>query len=291
MRSLPLPGPLDLRRTLRPLTSVWGRFDGDGWWRAARTPEGPATLRIRAGEGALVGEAWGPGAGWMLDRLGAWAGLDDDASGFAPAHPVVARLWRENRGVRLGRTGLVFEAALAGVLAQKVTFPEARAGLVGLTRRYGEPAPGPGDLLLPPDPARLAAVAYHDLHDLGIERRRAETIRAVARVARRLDALADAPPAASRSLLERLPGVGEWTSAKTVTMSHGDPDAVPVGDFHLRHLVAWHLAGEERGTDERMLALLDPFRPHRGRVVRLLEAAGDYPRRGPRLAPRNIARI
>lgn len=289
MRVLPLPGPYDLRRTVG--RSVWGRVDDDGWWRAARTPDGPATLHVRVGDGTLAGEAWGPGAGWILDRLGAWTGLDDDPSGFVPGHPVVARLWKQHRGVRLGRTGLVFEAALAAVLAQKVTHAEAQAGLVGITRRYSEPAPGPAGLLLPPDPERLGGIPYYDLHDLGVERRRAETLRAVARAAARLDDLATAPPAAARGLLERLPGVGEWTSAKTVAVSHGDPDAVPVGDFHLRHLVAWHLAGEERGTDDRMLDLLEPFRPHRARVVRLVELAGDYPRRGPRLAPRSIARM
>src|SRR4029453_406544 len=46
----------------------------------------------------------------------------------------------------------------------------------------------------------------------------------------------------------------------------GDPDAVPVGDFHLPHLVAGALAGEPRGTDERMLEPLAPFAGHRRRV-------------------------
>ena len=55
-------------------------------------------------------------------------------------------------------------------------------------------------------------------------------------------------------------------------------------------MVAWALAGEPRGTDERMLELLEPYRGQRGRVVRLLELAGiAAPRYGPRLAPRRIA--
>lgn len=59
-----------------------------------------------------------------------------------------------------------------------------------------------------------------------------------------------------------------------------------MGDYHLPNLAAWHLAGEPRGTDERMLELLEPFRPHRGRVLRLLQrGAGGAPRYGPRLAP------
>jgi 3-methyladenine DNA glycosylase/8-oxoguanine DNA glycosylase len=72
----------------------------------------------------------------------------------------------------------------------------------------------------------------------------------------------------------------------------GDPDAVSVGDFHLKHHVAWALAGERRGTDERMLELLEPYRGNRGRVCRLISAGAPRPERhGPRLAPRTIARL
>ena len=54
----------------------------------------------------------------------------------------------------------------------------------------------------------------------------------------------------------------------------GDPDAVPTGDLHLPHEVAWALAGEESADDARMLELLEPFRGHRFRLLRLLLAAG-----------------
>ncbi len=57
-------------------------------------------------------------------------------------------------------------------------------------------------------------------------------------------------------------------------------------------MVAWALAGEARGTDERMLELLEPYRGQRGRVLRLLELAGvRAPRYGPRMAPRRIERL
>jgi len=68
----------------------------------------------------------------------------------------------------------------------------------------------------------------------------------------------------------------------------GDPDAVAVGDFHLKHIMCWLLAREPRGTDERMLELLAPYAGHRGRVCRLAVVAGvTIPRRGPgRRTPR-----
>ena len=44
-------------------------------------------------------------------------------------------------------------------------------------------------------------------------------------------------------------------------------------------MVAWALAGEPRGTDERMLELLEPYAGHRGRVLRLLVMSGLAPPR------------
>ena len=62
----------------------------------------------------------------------------------------------------------------------------------------------------------------------------------------------------------------------------GDDDAVPVGDYHFPHTVSWNLAGEPRGDDARMLELLEPYRPQRGRVLRLLGLAG---KRAPAFGP------
>jgi 3-methyladenine DNA glycosylase/8-oxoguanine DNA glycosylase len=91
--------------------------------------------------------------------------------------------------------------------------------------------------------------------------------------------------------LEAIPGIGAWTTAEVAFRALGDADAVSVGDFHLPHQVSWALAGERRGSDERMLELLAPFTPHRARIVRLIEASGVGPeRRGPRLAARRIER-
>ena len=86
-----------------------------------------------------------------------------------------------------------------------------------------------------------------------------------------------------------LRGVGPWSAALVGMQALGDADAVPVGDYHIPNTVAWALAGEDRGSDERMLELLEPFRPHRGRVVRLLKSAGiKAPRYGPRAPLRGI---
>lgn len=255
-----------------------------------RTPQGPATLHIRRDE-AIEATAYGPGAQWALDSTHDLIGFSDDPDSFVTDHPLVRELFRRHRGLRLGRTNRVFDALLVAIVSQKVTGKEASKGLRALQRHFTDMAPGPIPLRLPPDPERLSETTYFELHPFGVERRRADTIRRVAREAARLERLTASSPEDARRYLERFPGVGPWTSAETVAISHGDPDAVPVGDFHLKNQVAWHLAGRPRGTDEEMLDLLEEFRPHRGRVIRLIETLGHAPAYGPRMPVRTIADI
>lgn len=98
-------------------------------------------------------------------------------------------------------------------------------------------------------------------------------------------------PAEARRRLMAVPGMGAWTAAEVAQVALGDADAVSVGDYHQPHLVSWALAREPRGSDARMLELLEPYRGHRARVVRLLLTGGlSAPRFGPHLPLRRIAR-
>ncbi|MGA8248113.1 MAG: DNA-3-methyladenine glycosylase 2 family protein, partial [Nocardioides sp.] len=82
------------------------------------------------------------------------------------------------------------------------------------------------------------------------------------------------------------PGIGEWTSAEVRSRVFGDADAVSFGDFHIAQDIGWAVTGTPYDDDE-LRAFLEPWRPHRNRVVTLIHAlAGGRPRRGPRLAPR-----
>lgn len=284
-----IEGPLDLKATLRPLH---GTFANDGWWLAARTPEGPASLRIRRTRDELVGDAWGQGASWLLHRLAPIGGLTDDPSEFRTEHPVVGELHRRHPGWRFGRTSLVFDALVAGIVGQKVTGHEAHSAMQGLIREFGDPAPGPlPGLRLPPDPHRMAEAPYWAYHQLHLEKRRADVLRQVAASAGKIDRLGTATPIEAEATLNAIPGIGPWTVSKTLSRSHGDADQVDVGDFHLKHIVVHHLTGKSRGTDEEMLELLEPFRPHRGRVARLLHTLGPEPKFGPRVRSRDISRI
>jgi 3-methyladenine DNA glycosylase/8-oxoguanine DNA glycosylase len=283
--------PLDLSLTLGPIGYGPSMRHQDGAvWRATRTPEGAATIRLVHRNGEVEVEGWGPGAEWAVAHAPALCGEEDDDSGFVPGHhPLVARLHREIRGVRLPRTQSVFEAMLPSVILQLVTTEQAKESYRHLVNALGETAPGPVPLKLPPSPQVLSRTPYWSFHRFGIERRRAETIIRTARSANRLEEIVtmDRDDAYSRMLA--FPGVGPWTAAKVATVALGDPDAVPVGDYHLPHLVGYALEGTPRSTDERMLELLEPYTGHRARVIRLLILGGvAAPRFGPKQPLRDI---
>ncbi|MET0492292.1 MAG: DNA-3-methyladenine glycosylase 2 family protein [Actinoplanes sp.] len=294
---MPLPDGYHFTRTLRTLLVV--RYDpcgtlADGdFWLSARTPDGPASLHLARVGAELTATGHGPGAQWIVDRADAIAGLRDDLTGFpalAAGHPLVARLARTFSGLRFAATGLLFHRLIRAILEQKVTGIEAHRAYRAMVKHFGEPAPGPGDLLLPPDPEAVAATPYWKFHPFGVEQRRTQALQRAALVAARLERCADSAEATRR--LVAIPGIGPWTAAEVVRTAYGDPDAVSVGDFHIPNTVAWGLAGEARGTDARMLELLAPFAGHRGRVCELLAAGGiAAPKFGPRMPIRSFARF
>jgi 3-methyladenine DNA glycosylase/8-oxoguanine DNA glycosylase len=269
------------------------RFEGGDFWLAARTPEGAATLHLARAGSELVATGHGPGATWIVDRADAIAGLRDELGDFpamAARHPLIARLATTFAGVRMPATGLMFHRLLRAVFEQKVTGKEARKSYHLAVRHFGEPAPGPVELLLPPEAAAVAAAPYWVFHPFGVEQKRTQALLRCAVVAERLEQCADAAEATRR--LTAIPGIGVWTAAEVTRTTYGDADAVSVGDYHIPNTVSWALAGEPRGTDERMLELLEPFRGHRARVCDLLAAAGiGAPRYGPRMPVRSFARF
>lgn len=265
------------------------RVTADGAvWRASTTPDGPGTLRVSERNGVVEGWAWGPGSRWLLDGLPELLGAADDPDSFVPHHEILRETARRTGPVRIGRTRNVFEALVPAVLEQKVLSKEAWRAWQYLVTKFGERAPGPEALRVPPPPEVWIRIPSWEWHRSGAEPVRARTIIGAARVAGRLEA-SDTVEADRR--LRSLPGIGIWTSAEIRQRSHGDPDALSVGDYHLSGLVGWALTGQ-KVDDARMLELLEPYAGQRHRAARMLELTGNRPpRRGPRLAVRDYRRF
>ncbi|MER5752142.1 DNA-3-methyladenine glycosylase 2 family protein [Streptomyces sp. NPDC002088] len=292
-------GPLDLGLVLGPLrrgpADPTFRATPDGSvWRASLTPAGPGTLRVAARGAEVRGEAWGPGAEWLLERLPEMLGAADDPAAFEPRHRLVAAARHRRPGLRLMRTGLVLESLIPSILEQKVTTDEAYRAWRLLVRKYGEPAPGPvdGRMWVMPAPRTWALIPSWEWHRAGVDNKRASTILRAVRVAARLEEAMRMEPGDAQARLEVVPGIGPWTSAETVQRSHGAPDAVTVGDLHLPGIVGWALAGDRYADDAAMLELLEPYAGQRHRAARLILLSGRVPaRRAPRMPRGDIGRL
>ena len=288
-------GPLDLAGTLAMLgrgpydpTTAW---DLRGLWRTWRTPAGVATLRIHRPEpdGAVAAAAWGPGAEWAIAAVPGLLGRDDDWSGLdVSGHALLRDSLRRNPGLRLARTGRMLEALLPAIIEQRVTSLEAYRSWARLLRWYGEPAPGPAPegMRVVPTLEQWRGIPSWEWHRAGVDPRRARAVQSVLAVATSLERAVEGAetPAAAEAALQTISGVGAWTAAETLQRSHGHPDLVSVGDYHLAHQVGEALIGR-RVDDDGMLELLEPWRGHRQRVVRLIFASGfRFQRRGPRMS-------
>ena len=238
----------------------------------------------------MTGQAWGPGAAWLLDTLPAQLGAHDDLSGFTARHPVVGELALRYQGLRIGRTSRVFEALVPAVLEQKVVGRGSPPRLAVPARRVRFPGPGPGpgrDAGLPAPAGRGRASRPGTGTGPGSRASGPAPSSPPPSVAGRLEQASELDPAEADRRLRSLPGIGPWTSAEIRQRAAGDPNAVSVGDYHLPRAVGWTLAG--RITDDAgMLELLAPYAGHRHRVARLIELGGRLPpRRGPRMPVRD----
>jgi 3-methyladenine DNA glycosylase/8-oxoguanine DNA glycosylase len=266
--------------------------DDGAIWRTTLLRSGSVTARIsRAASNTVDCTAWGSGAEDFLDALPAMLGADDDASDFAPTDPTVAAAHRRVPHLRIGRTGQVLEALIPAVIEQRVPGADAFRSWRRLVTKFGTPAPGPAParMRVPPSAEAWRHIPSWDFHRANVDPGRARTVVSCAQRASSLERLVSWPAAQARDALTSLPGVGVWTAAETAQRAFGDPDALSVGDYHIAKMIGWTLLGHPI-VDAEMVELLEPMRPHRHRVVRLLEASGlaYEPRRGARLPVQNI---
>ncbi len=296
-------GPYSLHQTLGTLLRGTGdpsfSFGPDGLWTAFTTPDGPVTLRLTAAadgavDAAVDAEAWGPGSAAGLAGVPRLLGAEDDWSAFDEPdfHATLPRMVRDarrrNLAVRLPSTGRVVDCLVPTILEQKVTVIEARRGYRYLMYRFGSPAPAAGSaapkgLRLQPTPEQWLRIPSWEWHQAGVGPQRSATVMRALRSAVALERLAALPSAEAAAMLQVIPGIGVWTAAEVVQRTHGCPDSIAVGDYHLAAYVGAALTGR-RTDDAGMLALLEPWTGHRQRLVRMIGLSGfRKPTFGPRM--------
>ena len=281
--------PVDLGLVLPPFVRGAGDPTShrarDGWWFGWTTPAGTVTLHLRAEGSEVVATAWGDGGEWLLDRLPDLVGGRDDPEAFVPHHELVARGWPRMHGWRVPANGLVAQMLVCSVLEQRVTGREAFSSQRQLVRRYGSPAPGPGEelgLICPPTPAEWAHIPSWAWLRAGVDGARSRVVVGAMRVAGRLDECADLTLAQAHARMRSLPGIGVWTAAEVAQRALGDADSPSFGDYHVAKDVTLALDGVV-GDDARMAELLEPYAGQRYRAQVVITAtAGHRPRRGPR---------
>lgn len=240
--------------------------------KALSVGEGTCVVRLRKRDDRLTIRASGESAAAIVDELARAASVSDGYEAFAPESPLVARLHRERYGLRFFRVPWAFDLACAAVLQQRVTWREAARSWRKIALKYGRSAGG--ELVAFPGAHAVAAMASWQLEEQHVDPKRARAMIVLAKEVVRRDIFSQPDNATVRKLLLATRGIGPWTTEMVMSLGMGDPDAVVTGDLHLPHLVSWALAREARGSDQRMLELLEPFRGHRQRVVRLLSDAG-----------------
>ncbi|MFJ5694040.1 DNA-3-methyladenine glycosylase family protein [Arthrobacter sp. NPDC093125] len=295
-------GPYSLRQTLGPLRRGNGdpsfASRPDGLWMAFTTPDGPVTLRLTSAELGpdphVDAQAWGPGSASALTAVPRLLGAGDDWSAFdepafnATLPRMVREARRRNPALRLPSTGRMVDSLVPTILEQKVTVIEARRGFRYLMYRHGTPAPGastvaPAGLLVRPTPEQWLRIPSWEWHKAGVGPQRSATIMCALRSAVALERLAALPAAEAAEKMQTIPGIGVWTAAEVVQRTHGCPDSIAVGDYHLAADVGAALTGR-RTDDAGMLALLEPWKGHRQRIVRMIGLSGfRKPTFGPRM--------
>lgn len=170
-----------------------------------------------------------------------------------------------------GRSGLRipgafdgFELALRAVLGQQVSVKAATTVYGRFVQAFGEAVETPYSLLTHTGPtaARIAEADVPAIAALGVTRKRAETIRALARAVAggQLPLSAGQPAADVVERLKALPGVGDWTAQYVALRVLRDADAFPASDLGILRALGLR-------TPREATAVAEAWRPWRGYAV------------------------
>jgi AraC family transcriptional regulator of adaptative response / DNA-3-methyladenine glycosylase II len=243
------------------------KVDGDSYLRTVRLgryggfiraqPLGPNLLGVQVATSLLPVL---PELRMRLRRLFDLEANPDVIDGFLGRQPELRGHLKRTAGLRVPGAVSGFELGLRAVLGQQISVKAATTVYGRFVETFGSPVETPDPTVdrLAPDASDVANASLQQLIDRGLNRRRAETVQALAR------AVADGavklePPvdfAAMRAALLQLPGVGPWTAEYVAMRALGDPDAFPHSDLGLMQALKL-----EKPTE--LLARAESWRPWR----------------------------
>ena len=255
----------------------------------------PVAVHLEQREQRITGEASGSPAA-VKAQVERMLSLDVDARGWLALgrrDPVVGALQERYRGFRAVCFPSPYEAALWGILAQRVSMSQASRMKEKLARAHGSvlTAGGAEVLVPPPPPALLELDAF-----AGIPEQKLVRMRGIAEAALegRLEAarLRAMPEEEALAELAGLRGVGAWTAAHILYRGAGVADALPAGEPRVLRAAkeAYGLARVPGAA--RFAEIAEGWRPYRMWVAILLVRSiagtaawserGDSARRGRR---------
>jgi|SRR5690554_1783603 len=256
---------------------------------AGRPPPGSPTetLLVRA-FGRLPEEQLAAAAERVVTHM---FGLDVDLAPFrllADSDGRLAPLAAQLEGLRPPRYPGVFQALLNAVPCQQVTLVLGLRLLEQMARTYGPAVHGANggsehdtDATAPlplPDATTLAERAPEELVALGLSGAKARTLIELARecVSGRLDlsALPAASNEAASERLQRLFGIGRWTSDYVLLRGLGRLDVFPHGDSGARNGLARFMGVEGKPSYGWVADTVRPWEPYAGFVYLHLLVAG-----------------
>jgi len=155
-----------------------------------------------------------------------------------------------------------FATLLQIILEQQVSLASAKACFEKLRNRIDEVSP-----------AGVLELSDVELKAIGFSRQKTAYARHLSEAVLEgridLEAIADLPDAEAKAELQRLKGVGEWTSDIYLLMALLRPDVMPKGDIALH--AAWHkLSGEPKPHSDEFLGIAERWQPFRSVAARML---------------------
>ncbi|HSM30052.1 MAG TPA: AlkA N-terminal domain-containing protein [Woeseiaceae bacterium] len=251
-------------------------IDGDRYRRTVSVDGQPGVIEVRQERGNVLLALHGVGTQNIfpvVQRCREIFDLDAPMQEIARVlsqDAVLARLLRDNPGVRVPGAWDGFELAVRAVLGQQISVKAATTIAGRIVKAYGEPVQSNGFSGLThlfPAPEKLARARFNNI---GITGSRAATLRrlvqAVADGSLSFDVSQD--PAAFRESLLTIPGIGEWTAQYVAMRALKNPDAFPAADLGL--LRAFDGPGRQRLRPAELEDMSQAWRPWRAYAALLL---------------------